>query len=305
MEQFAPEIPTTEQLEVLHAPNFDPVQVNATRVRAADILRRPETGLIMASGPCSLTGKSALLHKESGMHNFVANSFTNVVGLYRRNFWKPRSDPKDWHGPETTEPGKAYFDVVCGAMAHANGAAELAIVRHIERYGKFLSFGWFGSRNNNLDEQIEIAKSDPMLPLGFKNDVTGKVDDALDMIERIRKARGTDAAPVVLIYRGGVDAQTPEAWEEQVKRAVERTMGSMIVDLAHGGEMAHDPAGNFQKTVPGQKACAEHAIQLAEQGHRSAGYMMEASSVKSCTDPNMPFTVGLDTMVELATIVEN
>lgn len=305
MAMFAPEIPTTVQLESLHATDFDPTHVNAMRDRTSDILRNPETGLIVATGPCSLTGGSALLHKESGMHITVADSFSNVVGLYRRNIWKPRTDPEEWHGPETTDPEKAFVDVAHGAMAHANGAAEIATTEHVERYGKFLTFGWFGARNDKIDIQIEIARLDSSLPLGVKNDVTGNVDDALEMIQLIRKARGEGSAPVVLIYRGGTDATTPEAWEEQFKRANELTMGSMILDIAHGGEMAHDPDQNFKKTVLGQIACAGHAKRLAELGHRPAGYMMESSSVSSLTDPNMPFRVGLETTIELATIVNN
>lgn len=305
MAQAAPELPTTEQLEIMYASDFDHANITAMRERVSAILRVPQSGLLTMTGPCSLTGESDITERENRDLVDLMQQYASHIALQRRNFWKPRTNPEDWHGPETTEPEETYRRVARAAIAHANGTAEIATMRHLERYGKLLSFGWFGARNTNLAEQIKIAQADPMLPLGVKNALDGDIDTSLATIRTINQERGSDEAPTVLVYRGGYNVLTPESWEAQVRRAHELTEGRMIIDLAHGGEMAHDPAGEGQKSVIGQIACADHALQLASDGIRAAGYLMEASDIQSMTDPNMPHANGIQTIKQLAHIIEN
>lgn len=297
MAQSAPEIPTTRQLEMMYASDFDQANIIDMRAKVSRILTTPGLGLLAIAGPCSLTGESTITNQES--NDLTELMSDDLVTLQRRNFWKPRSNPEDWHGPETTDPEETYQRIAKSAMIHANGAAEIATMRHQERYGKLLSFGWFGARNTNLAEQIEIAKADKLLPLGIKNSLDGNIEESLLVIDTINRHRGLSSAPVTLIYRGGDNAMTPTKWEEQVRRAYQLTDGQMILDLAHGGEMAHDPSKKAQKSILGQIACANHAIAMAQDGILMAGYLMESSDIISLTDPNMPHTDGLETIKQL------
>ena len=83
-----------------------------------------------------------------------------------------------------------------------------------------------------------------------------------------------------------------------------------MVDTAHGSEMAHDPRGQFGKTVLGQIACLDHVIDLAQQGFITSGIMIEASDYEHPdpfrqTDPNMPFFHALNGVQELHKIIIN
>lgn len=73
----------------------------------------------------------------------------------------------------------------------------------------------------------------------------------------------------------------------------------MIVDVAHGSEMAHDPAGAFGKTVEGQQQALEHVTALAAQGYAPIGIMIEASDIPSPTDPVMPLDVACEGLIKL------
>lgn len=300
MAQFAPEIPTTEQLELLYARDFDHVRISTMRANVSSILEHPHMGMLAMTGPCSLTGEAEITEKESDSLVQLMKRTPGLIALQRRNFWKPRTNPDDWHGPETTDPEDTYRRVARAAIEHANGAAEIATVRHLERYGKLLSFAWFGARNSNIDQQIAIARGDPLLPLGVKNSLSGDFKQTLKTVEKLNQERGEDAAPVVLVYRGGENATSHDEWENHVREAHRMTGGRMVLDLAHGGEMAHDPGKRSQKSVAGQIACAHHAIRLANEGIRMAGYLMEASDIKSVTDPNMPHTEGIKAITRIA-----
>lgn len=302
MAQAAPELPTTEQLELLYAHDFDHINISAMRNAVSSILDGSEPGVLAMAGPCSFTGEARVIDKENGDLVQLMHSRPQLITLQRRNFWKPRTDPDDWHGPETTDPAETYRRVARAAIEHANGAAEIATVRHLERYSKLLSFAWFGARNSNIDQQIAIVRGDPLLPFGVKNSLNGDFKQTLKTVERLNQERGEDAAPIVLVYRGGENATSPDEWENQVREAHRMTGGRMVLDLAHGGEMAHDPEKLNQKSVTGQIACARHAIQLATEGICMAGYLMEASDIKSLTDPNMPHAEGLKAITQIARI---
>jgi hypothetical protein len=217
--------------------------------------------------------------------------------LHRIPPWKPRSNKESWHGEETTNPAGAYRTLASLAARQTNAAIELGSRAHIERYGPMLTFGWTGSRNaENVALIRTLAIRDPKLPLGIKNGLDGDIDGALERVKMAEKIRdpGDKPAPVVLIYRGGENARTPEQWEGAYLRALDITEGRLIVDTAHGSEMAHDPGRRFKKTLAGQIAAMEAVIRLAEEGRVPAGIMIEASDIDSPVDPVMPLETALE-----------
>ncbi len=114
----------------------------------------------------------------------------------------------------------------------------------------------------------------------------------------MRKARGNGAS-ISLIFRGGKLFDTPDKWEEAYVDALDATNGRLIVDTAHGGEMAHDTEGKFNKSVLGQIACLDHVIELAKAGIVPTGILCEASDAPSQVDPVIPFETAVQKTVEL------
>lgn len=218
---------------------------------------------------------------------------SGLVTLHRIPPWKPRTKVTDWHGLES-EPATveaAYRTVAERAAATANVAIEIGHEEHLDRYGDRITLGWIGSRNaGQLALVDKIALHDVSLPVGVKNAMDGTIDSALGHVRRIEELREGKGAPAVLMYRGGTNAQNPRDWEHQYRSALERTEGRMIVDTAHGGEMAFDPEGNYKKSVAGQLACMKAVTRIAEDhGEVPVGVIMEASSAESPTDPVAPF----------------
>ena len=231
----------------------------------------------------------------------VHSTITDLVLSQRLPIWKPRSNPeRDWNGEETTNALGALELVSHRSRMTGNCSIEIGKTEHIGKYGHLLSFAWLGARNNGNTELLKhLVESDPTLPIGVKNGLNGEIDDTLEQIEKMRLVRGIGSATIVLLFRGGINAQNPDDWEKQYLRALELTDGKMIVDVAHGGEMAHSPQQDFTKSAMGQVACFKHVISMAEEGHVPAGIMMESSNVRSVTDPHIPFQTGVDLLLEL------
>lgn len=272
------------------------------RKRIGDILTRKVNGLFVVVGPCALTGDVDIIHREG---NRIRRLDTDTLATsHRLPVWKPRSNPVDWHGEETTNPNGALATLRRQAKQNANVSIEAGLEHHIDKYAAMLAFAWTGARNiHNRDLMTKLVTHDPLLPIGIKNDLSGDIDSALNEAQRLSSLREDDDAPVVLLFRGGDNAKTPEDWEEQYKVAFERTEGRLIVDTAHGGEMAHAPDVDFTKSVIGQIACLEHVIQLTEGGLVPAGIMIEASDAVSPTDPNMPHSNAISGVQRLHQLV--
>ncbi|HWB39222.1 MAG TPA: hypothetical protein VG604_03185 [Candidatus Saccharimonadales bacterium] len=302
MTVFAPERPTTLELHEQHGLNGNPMPDAVERMRqlVSSVIEHPGTGLVVGVGPCSMTLPVEEMLRESALLKNVSEATPGLITLQRRNFWKPRTNPTDWHGPETTEPGEIFGKLLVGARTHGNGTAEVAKLRHVERYGRLLSLAWIGARNDDIEEQIDMAQYDPTLPFSIKNGLDGNIEKTLENIERIQSARGLHSAPVFLLYRGGDNARTPKDWAKEVRRAHELTGGKMLIDLAHGGEQAHAIDGSFTKSKIGQLLCGVHAAKLAAEGIRPAGYLMESSNAESLTDPNLPLNIGIKLVGHLA-----
>lgn len=167
------------------------------------------------------------------------------------------------------------------AAANANAAIEIGYAEHLPRYAGRLTLGWLGSRNDGKRELAEAAAlHDPGLPLGIKNGLDGNIAGALETVRTVDRLRGA----------GGDTLQTPQAWEEAYRLAYRATNGTLIVDTAHGSEMAHDPTGEFKKSVPGQLACMKHVLRIAnDYGEVPLGVMVETSGAPSPTDPVVSF----------------
>lgn len=290
------------------------IEVLKTAMAISEQLTQHRANTIAIIGGCAMTNNKPEIIAEGKQIDELGKTQAGLTTLHRIPPWKPRTNPIDWHGLETglshsdnTGQGArvAYDTLATLATRNGNVAIEVANREHIERYGPMLSFGWTGSRNiANQPHILYLAQRDPMMPIGVKNGIDGDITEALDAVGKIDKARSTvsGAAPAVLIYRGGERASNPTAWEDDYLDALARTDGKLIVDVAHGSEMAHDPEGKFQKSAKGQELAMETVIELAKQGHLPAGIMIEASDIDSPTDPVLPLQLALDGVKRLHAI---
>ncbi len=296
MSNKAPEHPTTEQLHAAH-PITDSAVSEVARKRQlfSDILSGDREGFIDINGSCGVTyNEKDAVQAEAVALQARQDPDSSLLLGYRACVYKPRTNPSDWHGMETSHPQAAHELLTQLAIGGSAVVMEIAHPYHIERYGKLLAFGWIGSRNikeGNLMDNLAMASIS--LPLGVKNGLDGTIDEAIEHVDRINEMRqvyarklGTVAAPAVLVYRGGENAQTPDAWEKEFIRAYDVTGGQFIVDTAHGTEMAHHPDGLFQKSTEGQDEAMSHVLDLAKQGYVPLGKLSEASEIIGQTDPN-------------------
>jgi len=304
--KFAFQHPTGPSVEQLHAQHGltpdEQQQVLMARSALAAAIRDPHTDLVDIVGPCSMSAESATAGDNTG------------VTLFRIPPWKPRSRAGDWNGLETTQPEETFRIMAGEARSNANVATELGHPEHLDRYRGIPTLGWLGSRaiSASPDEELSIGVTvgdlldaavshDLSLPLGVKNGIDGSIDGALAYVERVNRERSPQDAPAVLIFRGGANLTTPELWRAAVREAHARTGGRFIVDVAHGSEMAFDPNHAFTKSEAGQRAALEALIALADQeGISPVGVMVEASNVRSLTDPVLPMRVALDGVERLA-----
>lgn len=302
MAMYAPELPTTQELHEQYPLEQDAgIEIGLARERISGILSGRQEGLVAIVGPCAMNGQEDIIASEGQQLKALTAGTEGLYAAHRIPVWKPRTNPDDWHGRETTEPHEAYATLARQANEGTGMSIELASRQHAERYGQALAIGWIGGRNIGATAMMEaVALHDTGLPLAIKNGLDGDITPALQAAERLNGLRGRDAAPVVLLYRGGQNAQTPQDWEARYREALDKTDGHMIVDVAHGSEMAHDPAAKFQKSVQGQADALEHVIRIArDHGTAPAGIMMEASEADSPTDPHLPLAVALEGLKRL------
>lgn len=308
MTQLSPEYPTTEWLEKQFPMDALSIsRIGQRRFELADIIRSKISVLVSVAGPCAMTlDKSIILNQNQRLQDLQNNS-PGLFTIQRIPPWKPRSNPNDWHGLET-EPETVIqaYQTLCELSPLGSLAIEIGHTSHIGRYGKFLTMAWIGGRNiDNLTLFQKAATEMPDLPLGVKNGLNGEIDTALERVMQINRMRGAKGAPAILIYRGGDNAKTPNEWEKQYKRAHALTEGRIIIDVAHGSEMAHDPNGKFAKSINGQLACIQHVLDIfAQTGIFPQGMMIESSNAPSPTDPTIPEHEAERAFIDLAKLIQ-
>lgn len=306
MAERAPLTPTTRELsETYPQKSGDYERIIEQRRLISTMIGEYSTGILAVIGPCAMTDTEEMIAVEATRLADVARGNPNLQTLYRSPFWKPRTKKEDWHGLETTDPEIAYRIMVERSQATANMAVEIGTdPRHLSRYADLTTLAWKGGRNDLQPElTTALALHDPTLPVAVKNGLDGDILKALADVNTIETIRRGIGGRAILLFRGGLNATNPEDWEKQYLHAHDLTDGRMLVDWAHGGEQAHDPNGQFQKSVAGQIACMEHVIDIAERtGKIPAGIFAEASDVKSPTDPVMPFDIAIEGAQTLARI---
>lgn len=310
---YAPELPTTAELAADNPlERSDQLAIAASRIAINATLMRPDNRYLLV-GPCALTEDISLLDEENREWNAFAAE-NGLIAAMRRHPWKPRSvegweaKMDQWHGLETgyqdgfgqpaTAARSAYEIMHHGATKYGNISMEMAFDEHVLRYGPLVSFAQIGARTPSHYYQSDssynrfldlLAQREPTLPIGVKNDTDGSLERAVRDVNRINDVRyglGFSAVSrAVLIYRGGTNAKTPDAWEAGAINAIERTNGAVILDTAHGGEQAFDPDDKYGKSETGQLRCLERAVELQQRGHRYAGIAIESSNIPSPMDP--------------------
>jgi len=300
---IVPERPTTHELQTKYPQTLNErARILEKRARVSKQLGGYSTRLLIVLGMCGPTRDALdVVARE-------AAQLANHEALCRMPDWKPRTDPKMWSGLLPTDPVAAYRLLHDTAQKHANVAIEVSTdPRHLERNAPFVTLAWKGGRNHTEPELTDrLALYDPTIPVAVKNGLDGEVDSALRDVERIEELRHGMGARAILLWRGGLNAKTPEAWEEQYLHIHELTEGRFIVDLAHGGEQAHDPHGKFGKSIDGQRDCMDHLIEIVEHtGKTPVGIFAEASDHKGRTDPNMPFDQALERALRLAELKQS
>lgn len=310
---YSPDRPTTLELHETYDVDYDSaLAIAGTRIAINSAIAHPDSEFLL-TGPCALTPDAAVLLEENQQWQAFAQENGLVVAV-RRHPWKPRSVKTwgekltKWHGLETGyadglgEPEDAAltaYDIMHNeAVVHHNVSMEVAFDKHVLRYGPMLSFAQIGARTreeyyDNYDTYLRfldfLAKREPTLPIGIKNDTSGSIERALEEVDRvndIRNSLGFSAVSrAVLIYRGGENAKTPEAWDAGAIEAITRTKGAVILDVAHGGEQAYDPYGKYEKSEDGQLDCLSTTVTFKNQGLLFAGVSAESSTLKSPMDP--------------------
>lgn len=304
MAMYAPEQPTLAELGAAYPLDLHTkTQILTARYDVGAVLSGEHEGFVLIEGPCAMTLDREVIDREGDALYKTQRSESGLITLHRMPPWKPRTNPADWHGlesePDTVEA--AYRTVAERAAATANVAIEIGHESHLDRYADRITFGWVGSRNAGKVALVDaVAIREYSLPVGYKNAMDGTIDSALAHIRRTQERRQGQGAPAVLVYRGGTNATNPRDWEYNYRAAMEHTEGRMIVDTAHGGEMAFDPEEKYQKSMIGQVVCLENVLRIAEDhGEVPAGVIMEASSAKSPTDPVAPFRVMMGAAMRL------
>lgn len=271
-----------------------------------------DLGLLSIVGPCSMSDDIELSKNE----NFVLSEASRLLPigtvLHRIPPWKPRSDPSEWHGQETTNFQMAIDTITQLSRESGNIAIEIGKEEHIERYSRFLTMAWIGSRNfDNLQLQIDLVRTDTTLPVGIKNNLKCEIKALQDRTDQLSIDRWEAAelegqlrnqGKIFPIFRGGPEIKTPEEWEKKFLECLDTFGRKFIVDVAHGGEMAHAPNRDFTKSEMGQLACIEHLLELCSRENidKPCGIMIEASDAESQTDPVIPLGIGLETIRSFA-----
>lgn len=264
------------------------------RQQISNAINNPEENLISIIGPCPLVNEPEIINHEAQLKHDLEVSLEGMIVLDRQCFTKPRSNPADWQGLDSSEPDAALQIVTDLSQEYANVSAEVRFQSNLESYGNQLSMVWTGARNIEDYNLIHLlATYDPSLPIGIKNGLYGDIELALEHVDYINQIRPQGSAPAVLIYRGGQDALNHKHSAEKYKKAHEATEGRIIRDNAHGIEMAHNPSGKFEKSIAGQIRASHAALQLAHEGYVPLGVMYEASALESIMDPHMPLETAI------------
>lgn len=264
-------------------------RVEDARKELAHAISNHGSYFISVDGPCPLTDNPETTEEEARQKIAVASGLGSYIALDRECFFKPRTNPTDWHGLHSSNPDGAHRILSGLATKHANVIAEVGSLEQFQRYSMALTALWIGGRNvGNTGLIEELALANPGIVIGIKNGLDGEIDQAMEQVGLVERLRGEEGAPAVLIYRGGENAQTPRASQDMYKRAHEITGGRLFYDAAHGVEMAYHPAGEFKKSVAGQMLASQALIHLTEQGYPPLGKFAEASDIEAIMDPHMP-----------------
>lgn len=302
----APPSPTTNQLHRMHPlPAHGRQAIDLKRQRIAASFNDAAMQTLFMPGYCTLPERSQLqtVMQEGQQVAQLEYQHSGLTTVHRGPIWKPRTNPADWHGQETTDPIGAHESLTKQAEYFGHVAIEVGFAYHLPRYAGKAALVWLGGRNDTNDTLLEdIVMYDPSLPVAIKNGLDGDVDKALIRVEYARSLRSEGDAPVFLLYRGGENARNPEDWIAQYLYALSATEGRMMVDTAHGTEMAFDPDGKFKKSIEGQIKAWQVILMLAEHGHRPWAVTSEASRLKSDMDPHMPLQLVLSYATELHTM---
>lgn len=294
-------------------------------------MRRPDRSdsgrMIVIAGPCSVSDETAELVLQEARAR-QALPLNELEMINRVPLWKPRTEQHAWRGWVQCDPHGALSFMERGAALHGLAVAmEIGSVEH-QVFLEHLTMAWLGARNIGNAALRQLVMGNPGLPFGIKNGMDEDTSEAVSVVETLREGRkkwvGEGAARLFLVHRGGV-SNTPQKWEDSVRHALDLVAVAnnrphrmddqpigLIIDTAHGGEMAHDPNGGFAKSVCGQIRAVEHVIDMMSQGKLDGspfcGVMMETSDADQLpdlpahhrTDPNIPFMTGLEIIKELA-----
>lgn len=280
--------------------------LGARRKEISDAMRGGK--LLAIVGPCSVSEENIdQIRAEGERLRVLAGELGSLVLVHRMPVWKPRTNPADWHGLETTSPQLAHDILFDQSARGGNPAIEIAFSEHVQKYHDALAFAWTGSRNvDNCEQLINMAVAAPDLPIGVKNCLSGDIQSAVELAAEIDTKRSqldVAVAPTAVIFRGGEQMRDPKTWQEGYEKAMALTARKLIVDIAHGSEMAHHPDGMYAKSVEGQVAAMESVIDMTKMGFTPRGIMIEASDGSSRTDPNMPLEVAVSGLQRLNSIL--
>lgn len=257
------------------------------RQTVVDITNGKDPRLMVWARPCSLddsvqpNGTPSALEfadriRELGEKPAVKKALFVGTGTY---FAKPRTGGKgadDYAGLDQRNLVKAHELVTAAANTGVPLRAEVMTKEHIARYGDKMTVLQVGARDVG-STMLRRSLSATNISVFCKNAESGSFTPAYNAMSAIstghtgveitlpdgRTARYKGKSPgnpnVLLSYRGGDDAKTPEAFEARVRDLAKRG-DPYELDMAHNVAAAHDRGG--KKTVEGQVAAFEHSLRL-------------------------------------------
>ncbi len=300
--------------------------VHKARATAQAIMTGRSTRFALFVGPCSIHSPPLALEyamKLQALASEVRDHFFLVMRVFLE---KPRTQ-FGWKGfvyDPFLDDSLAIKEGLCCSRALLRDLADLAVPVATEFLDPFLSpyysdlitWGMIGARTSASQIHRQMASALPM-PIGFKNDVSGQIDQAIFSALAARRAqtltaisadgelcatKSTGNPYTHIILRGGAETSNydPTAIAQTLKRQRFFNLDAkLIVDCAHG---------NAQKQAEKQKVSFSSVMSQYHRGNCAImGAMLEShlqeGRLLSLTDPCLDWETTQEMILESAALL--
>ncbi|HSX16523.1 MAG TPA: hypothetical protein VLH86_00275 [Patescibacteria group bacterium] len=280
--------PLPSPLELAQAHPLEPGAaeiIHNTRREIIDVMEGRDPRMLVVVGPCSLDdsrqpdGEYSAVHFAEQLQELSQDPDIrdNLLVVMRC----PPPKPRTKLGKRGLEQGSietAHEILTAIANKGVPLASEVMLARHLAQYGPLLSVVWTGARNGEDVNIRHTLSAYPDMPVFCKNAGSGDFAMATDAAQTINEPHANvevmlpdgrmgslplspGNAHTGVIYRGGKDATTPEAYEKQllaIAKLSEKLGLPLAADMSHGGAVAH----GGKKSAEGQRQAHDHVLEL-------------------------------------------